>query len=632
MPIDALTVTDYYSTTQEQFEYLLAIDQLKIPANQRPWEWDSRKLEDLWEDLRNTILHFYQNDFITETHPSSHNPHFFGFFVLEEPNTGSTLAVIDGQQRLTAMMLILASLRNIVDGIAPGTQTQLTNRRGRPASSQSALLQQLNQILISDYAGHHPKPRLLLEGRYRDLFEHYIVSSESTTIKEDWLSINPSDNHFSASLEKSFRVIQEHIAEHFSRHTASTKLDLAYLVKQTAEKAFFCNVTKVSNAKRMFSYNIFRSLNTNPQELNAADKIKNELFYRERDGAHHNLIETSWNNLLDTLETIKTKPDLFLWRHTLAGGTHTDIKEKDIAPSITTDIIQYLSSHPGLPLANLVDSWVDSAIDYTALVNPSPHTIVAPDLRQELEFLFRTLSAGLATITLLAGYQEWYKTGVRTRMNDFTQLVSIMHKFMFRNLTCAQQETTSLRVVLTTGARLIRDGQNFSVVKDHFREHLADPSAIERRLLDPFRKSPLTKYVLKYLEEHSRPTPAAVTGTGCHVEHVLPKKPDTTPPYPWSYAQDPVTGDPNDLHETLVHQIGNQILLERPINQSIKNRAFIEKRNGVPARGRSRKKDGYKDSGYAHATTISRKRKWTETDIRKRTQDLIADAQNVWSF
>ena len=142
----------------------------------------------------------------------------------------------------------------------------------------------------------------------------------------------------------------------------------------------------------------------------------------------------------------------------------------------------------------------------------------------------------------------------------------------------------------------------------------------------------MTKYVLKYLELHCRPTPTMVTSALCEVEHILPKKPDGAHPHAWSYAQDPATGQPNPLHGELVHQIGNQILLEQKINNRIQNAEFLTKRNGSDAAGRRPAYPGYKASGFAHAEKLCRKRKWTQQDIRKRTEDLIADAKVVWSF
>src|SRR6266496_1273530 len=72
----------------------------KIPRFQRPYSWDKENVDDLWSDA------------IANEDPD----YFIGSFVLfKEKEHGNVYMVVDGQQRLTTLTLLLASVRNALD-------------------------------------------------------------------------------------------------------------------------------------------------------------------------------------------------------------------------------------------------------------------------------------------------------------------------------------------------------------------------------------------------------------------------------------------------------------------------------------------------------------------------------------
>jgi uncharacterized protein with ParB-like and HNH nuclease domain len=76
---------------------LLALEeqQFHIPPYQRPYAWTSDQIDDLWEDLIANI----------------EGGHFLGSLVLSSEDEMRP-QVIDGQQRLTTLMLLLSVLRD----------------------------------------------------------------------------------------------------------------------------------------------------------------------------------------------------------------------------------------------------------------------------------------------------------------------------------------------------------------------------------------------------------------------------------------------------------------------------------------------------------------------------------------
>src|SRR3954471_7839175 len=76
---------------------LLSVEeqQFRIPPYQRPYAWTSEQVDDLWDDLAGNVT----------------GSHFLGSVVLSSEEEMRP-QVIDGQQRLTTLMLLLSVLRD----------------------------------------------------------------------------------------------------------------------------------------------------------------------------------------------------------------------------------------------------------------------------------------------------------------------------------------------------------------------------------------------------------------------------------------------------------------------------------------------------------------------------------------
>ena len=98
------------ATEAKFLEFLKKSPQFVIPIYQRTYSWTERECHQLWED----ILQTGSNDAIAA--------HFTGSIVyiekgLYQVSSHSPLLVIDGQQRLTTVMLILEALaRRVGEG------------------------------------------------------------------------------------------------------------------------------------------------------------------------------------------------------------------------------------------------------------------------------------------------------------------------------------------------------------------------------------------------------------------------------------------------------------------------------------------------------------------------------------
>src|SRR2546422_41468 len=85
--------------------------QFRVPIWQRQYTWRKPQHDQLWHDLAEQYV-------LIAAGQASGATHFLGTFVLSpvDPNAAGlqTFLVIDGQQRLTTLMLLLCALRDAV--------------------------------------------------------------------------------------------------------------------------------------------------------------------------------------------------------------------------------------------------------------------------------------------------------------------------------------------------------------------------------------------------------------------------------------------------------------------------------------------------------------------------------------
>lgn len=100
-----------------------------IPAYQRPYCWQSLGKSDrdsqviqLWEDL----IHFFQ-----ENHANSKEYFLGSMVIIQDPSKVRTFSVIDGQQRLTTLLLLFAAMRCFLRKQAPRAPAELQSWCGK---------------------------------------------------------------------------------------------------------------------------------------------------------------------------------------------------------------------------------------------------------------------------------------------------------------------------------------------------------------------------------------------------------------------------------------------------------------------------------------------------------------------
>jgi uncharacterized protein with ParB-like and HNH nuclease domain len=248
----------------------------RIPEYQRPFSWEGDNFEDLIDDV------------ITA---SKDQEYFLGTIVLQELEEKGNYEVVDGQQRLTSLMILLACLRDKV------------NESEYKTGTHDKILQKKNVV-----DGIPEKIRL--EVKDREIFLDIVVENGGTTIKRrerdlpepEWRYVQ-AVNIFNRSLE---RLSEEKIQELIT--FINQKCVVIYLATSTFDDAFRLFTIVNDRGKQLRRIDVLKSLNIAPDVV-TKKSIRDRIAQRWED-LEKDVGETTFENIFHYVRLIllKDKP------------------------------------------------------------------------------------------------------------------------------------------------------------------------------------------------------------------------------------------------------------------------------------------------------------------------------------
>ncbi len=279
----------------------------RIPHFQPDYSWTEDEWGDLWADIMGVV----QDD--------GEPAHYMGHLVLQSKDN-RTFDVIEGQQRLTTLMLItLAALKNLA---------QLIAEKNNPENNQQRM-DQIRQTYITylDPVTLVARTKLTLN-RHNDVyFQNYLI---------------PLDHFFQSGCRESERRLCkafEWFAMKMSEYTKIAGGDegvtLASLVESISDRLFF---TVISVTDELNAYKVFETLNARGISLSSTDLLKNHLFsvlYGDKDHLHEmKALEDRWEAMVVCLGS-ENFPD-FLLVHWISR--HTFVRQPELFRTIRSNV------------------------------------------------------------------------------------------------------------------------------------------------------------------------------------------------------------------------------------------------------------------------------------------------------
>lgn len=547
-------------------EFLEGSKQFTVPIYQRSYNWTNTQCEQFLND----ILRVAKDEKIPG--------HFIGsivyikeglFQVAEVPQ----LEVIDGQQRLTTILLLLAALSRVDNVDKTGIKTSKIK----------------NSFLFNnDESG---------DKRYK-----LVLTSSDNTIFQNVLEDCPLPENVRSNVEDNFKFFQDKLAKY------ADKLSLLWPGIKKLTIVDIALDSSQDNPQR-----IFESLNSTGLDLSQTDLIRNYVLMGRGKKRQDQIYKKYWlpmeksfeglteNKIFDKFVrdylTIKTG------RIPILGNIYNEFKEyarnKDIE-----ELMSDIRSHSEI--------FVQLCKNKTS--DPKLNRIICD---------MNVLGVNVAYPFLMESLIE------KIDECDRIEIFSMVESYVFRRAIC-DIPSNSLNKTFANLTREIQNTEPYKLgeinkesylkgakvvfnLKKSYRIFPSDNEFKDRLVHKNVYTSKIHHYLLYKLENFERKE--RVNEDDYTIEHIMPQS--LTPE--WKEELGP---EWKQIHEEYLHTIGNLTLTA--YNTPLGNRPFLKKRD--------LEKGGFATSPIKLNESLAQLEHWNKKEIQKRA-DLIAEkAMKIWKF
>ncbi|MBD2393831.1 DUF262 domain-containing protein [Cyanobacterium aponinum FACHB-4101] len=485
-----------------------------VPLFQRSYSWGKPQWEQLWSD----IVELLENE--------SNSPHFFGSIVTMQmeflPEEVSKFLLIDGQQRLTTILILLATIRD---------QAKIIHNL--------KLFKEINdKYLINAYDEGENFYKLLPTQIDRQSF-YQIINEEYNHIKQQ----------------------KNLIAECYQFFTRKIKRfpETEYKKLINIIGGYFI-VISIVLSKDDNPYLVFESLNAKGQPLTQADLIRNYLFMGIQGEKQDKMYQQYWlpmenllqDNLTDFLRYYLTKKG----KDVKKNQVYFELKEQ----TIKNNVSDYLKDI--YKFANY----------YSRFLDPNQENNI-----KVRKYLIRIKSLDIKTVYpfLLNCYDDWQTN--KLSETEFIDVCKIIENFIIRRFVCNVQTRGLNRIfaLLYTQVSKNIDLENINFL-DELKRHLQTQDypqdeefreKIKQVKLYGSNRTEKARLILESMEE-SFGHKEKVSFENLTIEHIMPQRLN-------EWWKNHLGEDYEITHELLLHSLGNLTLTA--YNSELSNDSFINK-------------------------------------------------------
>ena len=494
----------------------------RIPQYQRPYKWINEQVEQLWDD----IFEAYESDI---------DNYFLGSIITVKSSDGSGyIDVVDGQQRLTTLMILFCVLR---DNFPDINKDDIENAFRVDIAAIRAAITLNNRV-----------------ERLR-LFTHLNHQSEfSKTILEEGSTIE-IENFFKYQLKNDQEPVYKF------RNTASIFKDkLSDLVDE--ERGKFVNylfnkvqLIRIDCSNRDFAIKLFQVLNDRGMDLTAADLIKSYL------------IGNLNSQLKNETDLLKINEERFMtdWR-----GMEEIMKDSDITLSELFTMYEYylLANNPRKSLTEELQE---------LFKNKDPNKIIS-EIKEFAQIYDKKVANSDSKIIYSLRYIRWtmyWKTIIMTayieKYEDIEKLIFELRRFYYL-YWIAGKTLPQIKQASFNAIKAIKEKKHINYIKAIFNNKIEKDKIISlvkenlksKEVDDEVWIKPLL-IMLEYEMTNSSVSNFIKLDKDLQLEHILPKKYMQYPE--WNYITDKIAG-------TWLRSVANFTLLDGKKNIEAGNSPF----------------------------------------------------------
>jgi hypothetical protein len=555
---------------------------LRVEDYQRTYSWQREQIDELLLDL---------NDCAT-----SEDSHFFGTLILQE-GEGRSATIVDGQQRLTTVFILIATLRDEL--LKLDTQViPAANRNQRPTDVIKKawdFLYPTNDFTVHRFNSSRFLRTLMRVNVIAEPLDRPDIPFRDNEGKKVTLDFRKAVRHIRAWADKELDEFP----------TEEEKLQHINLLLDTMLNKF--KVLRVATSNITESLEIFLTLNNRGLPLGPSDLVRGEIMSVLGNGLSdsdqiklHRGILSDWEGIVEHVQ----EPETFL-RHYLVSTSRKKIQKKKIVKEVSERIASVDSEAKKVAAKSFWEDIIKNSVTYGQIVNPR----MGGDCQYHIELLEGLgKSHRILLLTVLSQNID---------QQDRDDLVRLSMVLSFRY------------VMAGLNAQKMEDF--LQIQSDNLRENIGVP-AVKKALKDKISEIELN--VKRYFENDgdsgfvgravlhsinrsiSRGAIAIpVTNSTSHLEHIAPQ----TENEEWSIALFGEDAELRKEYDVAVCKIGNLTLLDQGLNQQAQRKPFIEKHAH------------YEPSSFDITRDLLKLPSWNSQNIDQRTKWAVEMFEILWS-
>ena len=552
---------------------------LRVEDYQRTYSWQREQIDELLLDLSECA--------------SSPDTHFFGTLILQEGEVKSA-TIVDGQQRLTTIFILVATLRDELKKLEIQT-IPAENVNQRPTD----VIKKAWDFLYptNDFTVHRFTSSRFLRKQMRDC----VISEPEAQIELPF-----KDKKVTLEFRKAVRHIRKWADVELDNYPSDIeKLKRINTLLDTLLNKF--KVLRVVTKDITESLDIFLTLNNRGLPLGPSDLVRGEIMSVLGNGLTdaeqlklHQGILTDWEGIVELVQ----EPETFL-RHYLVSTSKRKIQKKKIVKEVSDRIANVDPVEKKRLTAEFWNELISGSITYGSILRPT--------MGGECQY----------NIELLEGLGKSHRILLLTALSMELD---------------PQDKDEVIRLVMVLSYRYVMAGLNaqkledfFQVQSDNLRGNLGG-AAVIKALKDKLSEIELN--AKKYLENegdssfvgrallhavNTRTNVGAfsipVQNSASHLEHIAPQAENDE----WAIALFGTDSEARKDYDDVISNIGNLTLLDKGLNIPAQRKPFADK------------KDFYKKSSFGISRDLCELPSWNWTNIKQRTNWLVEMFEIIWA-
>lgn len=585
-------------------EVLLRSDeQFIVPKYQRGYDWKGNaQVKDLFMDFEACLK-------------SSHNDELFLgtmiFDVSEEKN--NKVYVIDGQQRITTLILVLIACRTFAR---------------RVIKSEKLAVATQNSITSTDPLLEGQRMQLMPSETILDVFSR-ICDYEWDEKFPDTITVGNTKKSVKRQNSR-VRPIYQYALEEIKRLCSTNEEKFKQLLRQIYKKSY---VIKIDIEERSEAFEIFERTNARGKGLEISDLLKNYLFSKNAEVKEFD-VEDAWKEISENAGSSILRMLKYFWISRRGQVTTRDLyrnireyAQKNGTAKFITELQEFSSFFAAYESKNrttfpdwLTERGFKKDATYLGEASRALGALKTFRITQVVPLIYSITQAYLK------------EDGGKRKPKTFLSLLRLVESYHFVNNKVCNRIGNEVEKLYSEFSEKFYDTEDFSETMGEFKARLVPNMAKRDEFIASFSNISYTNQTERSLIRYIFDAIANVgvkSGQRRNLIDHFELSNNIRGAYDIEHLQAQSLA-PQDEDSDYYHEIGNLLVIPKQINGILGNDTFHEKMDKLlnPSNHKNNIKH-VDDFILEFARANAKKTEWTIDDIRMRTQNLAKQSYKI---